>query len=266
MNVEQFVNTGERPTALVTWATSELGRAFARELLAAGYDLVVVDRSPDRLEALRQELDTEIRAIPFDLAPEGASAKLGSVLRDQQVTVRLLVHPAGFTIDPVIENFGGGNMPDFWFEETRAADKLPLALIGDGDVSDLRGALIVGVPFSQVPGSIGTSWQAVNDGIRVWVEFTAPVLGQLGCTVSMLTPGDAEPAYVRRKHLGDPATRGSAYYRVQNPAEMAWQGLDGLLRGTVVQEPEQPMRLLVDTQFAPPTGWWSRWKRMLSPV
>ena len=42
---------------------------MARMLSAMGYDLIVVARSRDKLEALKQELNTEVQVLPW-ICPE----------------------------------------------------------------------------------------------------------------------------------------------------------------------------------------------------
>ena len=86
-------------TALITGASAGLGVEYARELAAAGTDLILVARRRDRLEELAKELGTKhgvrTEVVPADLStPEGLAAVEGRIAATG--TLDLLVNDAGF--------------------------------------------------------------------------------------------------------------------------------------------------------------------------
>jgi short-subunit dehydrogenase len=90
-----------RPVALVTGASAGIGVEFARQLAARGYDLVLVARRQDRLDALATELRAAdpaltVRVIAKDLAAPDAAGEINWQLSHDGIAVDLLVNNAGF--------------------------------------------------------------------------------------------------------------------------------------------------------------------------
>lgn len=54
--------------ALVTGASSGIGRAFARTLSKHGYDIILVSRDEEKLQNVAKELETNTEVISLDLA------------------------------------------------------------------------------------------------------------------------------------------------------------------------------------------------------
>lgn len=88
-----------RPLALVTGASAGIGKVFCDRLAARGYDLIVVARDGNRLEALRVELEERhgiaVEVFPADLTIDDDVSRLGGLLAGSE-RLALLVNNAGF--------------------------------------------------------------------------------------------------------------------------------------------------------------------------
>ncbi|HEY3358869.1 MAG TPA: SDR family oxidoreductase [Polyangia bacterium] len=104
----EAAQTGRR-WALVTGASSGLGRELARQLAARGYDLVLTARREERLVALAAELtarhaDRAVEVVALDLGAPGAAAALAARTEGAGRPIEVLVNNAGFaTYGPFVE-------------------------------------------------------------------------------------------------------------------------------------------------------------------
>ncbi len=81
--------------ALITGASSGIGKEIARYLASIGYDLLLVARNTDKLNELRSELtDVNVRVITLDLSREQDSFDLYEHTKDEKID--FLVNNAGF--------------------------------------------------------------------------------------------------------------------------------------------------------------------------
>lgn len=87
-------------TALVTGASSGIGREIAPLHAARGGALVLVARRADRLEALAAELKAahgvRVLPVPLDLTAAGAIDALAETLESRGLTIDVLINNAGF--------------------------------------------------------------------------------------------------------------------------------------------------------------------------
>lgn len=80
--------------ALVTGASSGIGRDMARELSHRGYNIIAVARDGNKLEKLKEELSTKVEIIAIDLADSEACKKLYKLVKNKQIDI--VINNAGF--------------------------------------------------------------------------------------------------------------------------------------------------------------------------
>ncbi|MGN1301132.1 MAG: SDR family NAD(P)-dependent oxidoreductase [Clostridia bacterium] len=78
--------------ALITGASSGIGRDMAKYLGEKGFDLILVARNKERLEEVKSGVKTNVEIITMDLATEENCIKLYNQVKD----VDILINNAGF--------------------------------------------------------------------------------------------------------------------------------------------------------------------------
>ena len=82
--------------ALVTGASSGIGREIARQLAASGTQLVLVARDKERLDALAAEVPTAAEVLVADLSTDTGVDAVATRVADDIAPIDLLVNNAGF--------------------------------------------------------------------------------------------------------------------------------------------------------------------------
>lgn len=175
-------------TAVVTGATSGIGLAFARQLTAAGYDVVLVARDVDRLETVATELGSrhQTEVLPADLSTSSGIDLVEERLRDHAHPVDLLINNAGFALRrPFLAN-------DIADEErmldvlVRAVLRLTIAAL-PGMLERGHGAVVnVSSISTYVPRG---TYSAAKAYVTTFTEAVAGRLAGTGVRAMALVPG-----------------------------------------------------------------------------
>ena len=80
--------------ALITGASSGIGKSFAKYLSSLGYDLILVARNKDKLQELQKELKTDVKIVVADLAQESKIKELYVLCKNDNIDI--LINNAGF--------------------------------------------------------------------------------------------------------------------------------------------------------------------------
>jgi short-subunit dehydrogenase len=216
------------PVAVVTGASSGIGRAFAAVLAEHGFDLVLVARRRDLLDAAAEELQdahgVAVDVLQLDLAEPGAAGRVLEATAGRDVG--LLVSNAGFSLQGAFETVDAGAMADML-----AVNCTTSMLLAHGFVPRLRergrgGLLLVG----SVEGLIGSPFSAAYSASKAFVTGLGEALwGELtpqGLDVLTLCPGATDTEGARR-HGVDPATN----EHVMDAVEVARRALENIRNG-----------------------------------
>lgn len=177
------------PIALVTGGTAGIGAAFARELAARGYDLVLVARTASRLDEVAGELRAQGRAVETIVADLGVQADIDRVaarLADDTRPIDMLVNNAGYGMksrlsDPDLAEAAHANLVMMHGPLVLAAAVVPgMRARGHGAVINV--ASVAGYT------SMGL-YSAIKAWMRVYSESLANALHGTGVTVTALLPG-----------------------------------------------------------------------------
>ena len=81
-------------TALITGASSGIGRDMARYLASKNIDLIIVARRKERLEELKKELKVQVKIISLDLTKKENVFQLFEKLKKEKIEI--VINNAGF--------------------------------------------------------------------------------------------------------------------------------------------------------------------------
>ena len=228
-------------TALVTGASSGIGEALARRLAAAGFDLVLVARRRERLDALAAELSSRhavrAEALPADLARAGAGAEIAAQLRRRRRRVDLLVNNAGvleqraFVATPAARHRELVELNVGALTELLAAFVPPMVRRGHGRVLNVASI----AAFQPVPGL--ATYAATKAFVLSLTESLAEELRGSGVTATALCPGITSTAMLDGAAARNPRLAALPAAVVGDADRVAAEGLRACLAGEVVCVP-----------------------------
>jgi short-subunit dehydrogenase len=219
-----------RPLALVTGASSGIGRELAQQFAEHGFDLVV-NAENDSVYAAAVELratGADVRAVRADLRTAAGVEQLWSA-----------VTATGRPLDAAALNAGVGKGGAFL--DTELADEL--AIIDLNVTSTVRLAkhvlremtarkegrvLVTSSVASTMPGSFQAVYNASKSFLQSFAEALQEELRDTGVTVTSLMPGPTETDFFRRADMED--TRVGASSK-DDPVQVARQGFEALMKG-----------------------------------
>ena len=221
---------GELGVAVVTGASSGIGRVYADRLAKRGYDLILIARRKERLEVLSQELQQkygiEAEALVADLSVEADLKRVGDAIAvDERIT--MLVNNAGTaTLKPSID-LPRELVDNLIAVNAKSVTHLSLAVLPKF-VKRNSGILVnLGSVLSFFATSISTSYSATKAHVMLFTIGLRDELANTGVRVQLVLPASTDTEIWDIAGIGgvkklDPATVMSA----EDCVDAALAGLD----------------------------------------
>ena len=234
--------------ALITGGTSGIGHEFARQLAQQSYDLVLVARDKERLDAVADQLRTahgvDVEVLPADLSDRDQVEQVAQRIADPDRPIDLLVNNAGFGVhsrllDPdlaaqetaidvmiravmVLSNAAGRAMRE---RHPQPADK-----VGIINVSSTAGYVTMG------------AYSAIKAWVTAYTEGLAGELAGTGVLVTALCPGWVHTEFHQRAGINASAIPAPLWLDADRLVNDA---LADFARGKVISIPSKRYKTLI---------------------
>ena len=181
--------------ALITGASSGIGRDMARVLSSKGYELILVARREDRLKELQNDLHTNSEIICMDVSIADNCKKLYEMVKDKNVDI--IINNAGFGVFGKNENIDLDkeiNMIDVNIKAMSILTKLFLR-----DFKERNSGYILNVASSAafIPGPLMATYYATKAYV---LNLTEAIYQELkhdksNVSISALCPGPVDTEF-----------------------------------------------------------------------
>lgn len=221
---------GTRPLAVVTGASSGIGRELAGVFAEAGYDLVIAAEDPGIITTA-----TELRGL-------GALAEpIQTDLATYQGVETLYAALGGRPPDAVAINAGIGVSGDFVRDSDLEADlrlidlnvrstvHLAKRVLRDMVAHGAGKVLLTSSIAARMPGPYEATYAASKAFILSFGEAIRYELRDTGVTVTVLMPGPTDTSFFDRADMGD--TKLGAMKDKDDPRDVAREGFAALMAG-----------------------------------
>lgn len=220
-----------KKTALITGASSGIGKEFAKIHAERGGSLIIVARRLDKLTELKNELEQKhkvyVTAIAKDLSVNGAAKELYEEVKHTGVQVDYLINNAGFGLLGKFHELSWERQMQMINLNMVALSELMYLFIPDM-VSRNSGKLLnTSSTASLIPGPLQALYYATKSYVTFLGNAIAEELHDTEVTVTTLMPGATESEFAQTSGMD----KTSLFKKTATARSVAEDGYNGMIKG-----------------------------------
>ncbi|MBK7719904.1 MAG: SDR family oxidoreductase [Simplicispira sp.] len=225
-------------TALVTGASSGIGKALAYHFAQDGYQLVLAARGEAKMQALADELQRQFKVavtvIGADLETNDGAAQLHANIKARGITLSALVNNAGYGAFGEFKDSALAS--DLAMMQLNMNTVVVLTKLFMPDLLATRGKILNTASTAAFqPGPYMAVYYATKSFVLSFSEAIASELEDTGVTVTALCPGPTASGFQDKADLGSSAlVKGK---KLPTSEEVAALGYRAMQRGQRVYIP-----------------------------
>jgi short-subunit dehydrogenase len=218
-------------TALITGASSGIGKEFAKIHASRGGNLIIVARRENKLLELKQELEKDygitVTTIQKDLTNEKASIEVFEEIKEKGIKVDYLINNAGFG--------GLGKFHERQWEKDLAMINLNIVALTELTrlflpefVSRNEGKILnVSSTASLMPGPLQAVYYATKAYVTSFSNAVDEELHDTNVSVTALLPGATESEFGSTSGMD----KTGLFNKTASAYDVALDGYNGMLKG-----------------------------------
>lgn len=230
--------TAQNKTALITGASSGIGKALASEFAKDGYHLVLAARSVAKMQALADELQQRhkvtVTVIGADLETNDGAQKLHADIKARNITISALANNAGYGTFGEFKD--SALAPELAMMQLNMNTVVVLTKLFLPDLIATRGKVLNTASTAAFqPGPYMAVYYATKAFVLSFSEAIAAELAPHGVTVTALCPGPTASGFQDKADMHASAlVKGK---KLPTSEEVAAKGYRALQRGQQVYIP-----------------------------
>ncbi len=234
-------------TALITGASSGIGKDLAHIHAEKGGDLIIIARREEKLNALKEELedayDTDVRVIAKDLTEPNACEDIYSEVKEYGEEVKYLINNAGFG------GHGKFHKQDAEYQQQmidlniKALTKLTRLFLPEMVERNSGRIMQVASTAGLIPGPLQAVYFATKSYVLSLSQAIAEEVSDTNVTCTALCPGATETEFVERANLEGTNLIESG---METSRSVADKGYNAMMKGKLIEITDIKLKITLD--------------------